>query len=116
MIINNKTMNAMKLKIFGGLLVAMLAITSIAEAQSSTPVINRRQHRQERRITMDARHDRITPMQAHRLRADERQITRERRFAMANGRVNRAERMHMRRQEKRINHTMRRDEHVDMRG
>ncbi len=106
----------MKLKIFGGLLVAMLAITSLAEAQSSTPVINHRQHRQERRIAMDMRHDRITPMQVHRLRADERRINREHRFAMAHGRVNRAERMHMRRRENRINHALRRDERVDMRG
>ncbi|MDB5134593.1 MAG: hypothetical protein JWP37_1196 [Mucilaginibacter sp.] len=35
----------MNIKIFGGLLVATLAITSIAQAQTHTRVINHREHR-----------------------------------------------------------------------
>jgi len=103
----------MKIKIFGGLLVAALAITSIADAQSTTPVINHTRHRQERRITRAVRHGRITRMQAYHLRRDEGRLNRERRMAMADGRMNRAERRHLRHGEKRINHAIRRDERAD---
>ena len=40
----------MKIKILGGLLVAFLAITTVAEAQAPAPLVRHRQHRQERRI------------------------------------------------------------------
>jgi hypothetical protein len=103
----------MKITIFGGLLVAALAITSVAEAQSQTPGIDRVQHRQERHITQEFRHGRITRMQAYRLRREEMRLNRDRRFAMADGRVTRGERRHMRREERRINHAIRRDERAD---
>ena len=50
----------MKINIFGGLLVAALAITSIANAQDRTPVINARQHNQERRINNGVRSGQLT--------------------------------------------------------
>ena len=103
----------MKITILGGLLVAALAITSVANAQSRTPVINHRQHRQERRIAGDVRHGRITRMQAYHLRRDEMRLNRDRRLAMADHRVSPMERRHMRREEKRIHHAIRRDERVD---
>ena len=103
----------MKITILGGLLVAALAITSVADAQSRTPVISHRQHRQERRITRAVRHDRITRMQAYHLRRDEARLSHERRLAMTDGRMNRPERRHLRREEKRIHHAIRRDERVD---
>jgi hypothetical protein len=103
----------MKITIIGGLLVAALAIASAAQAQSRTPGINRTQHRQERRITRDVRHDRITRMQAYHLRRDEMRLDRQRRFAMADHRVNPMERRHLRREERRINHAIRRDERMD---
>jgi len=103
----------MKITIIGGLLVAALAITSAAQAQTRTPGINRTQHRQERRITRDVRHDRITRMQAYHLRRDEMRLDRQRRFAMADHRVNPMERRHLRREERRINHAIRRDERMD---
>ena len=103
----------MKIKILGGLLVAALAITSVADAQSKTPVINHRQYKQEHRITRDVRHGRITRMQAYRLRRREAGLNRERRLALADGRMTHAERRHLRREERRINHAIRRDERVD---
>ncbi len=103
----------MKITIIGGLLVAALAITSVADAQSRTPVINHRQHRQERRITRAVRHDRISRMQAYHLRRDEARLSRDRRMAMADGHISRSERRHLRREERRINRATRRDERVD---
>jgi len=103
----------MKITIFGGLLVAALAIASAADAQSRTPVINRTHHRQERRITRDVRHGRITRMQAYHLRRDEARMNRDRRLALADGRMDRPERRHLRREERRIHHAIRRDERVD---
>ena len=106
----------MKITIVGGLLVAALAIASAANAQSRTPVINRTHHRQERRITWDVRHGRISRMQAYRLRHDEARMNRERRFALADGRMMRPERRHLRREERRIHRTLRRDERADRVG
>jgi hypothetical protein len=103
----------MRVKIFGGLLVALLAITSMANAQTPAPVIKHRQHREERRIARAERHGRITPLQANRLRAREHRIHEERRMAMNSGRYNRFERRHIRRQEKRVNRAIRRDEPMD---
>ena len=58
----------MKIKIFGGLLVAALALTSIAEAQTRTPVINRREHRQAARINQGVRSGELTRGETRHLR------------------------------------------------
>ena len=94
-------------------MVAFLAITSVASAQTRTPVINHRLHRQERRIAMAERHGRITPMQANHMRARDRRIREERRMAMNSGRYNRFERRHIRHQERHINRAIRHDEQMD---
>ena len=67
----------MEIKILGCALVAMLAITSIANAQTRTPVINNRQHRQERRIDQGVRNGELTHNEAHHLRNNEKRISRE---------------------------------------
>jgi hypothetical protein len=103
----------MKLKIFGGLLVAALAITSIAQAQDRTPVINHRQHRQVRRIDQGIRSGELTRNEAHHLRGDERRIGEQRRMAMTDGRMNQAERAHLRREENRTSSAIYRDKHND---
>jgi len=103
----------MKITIAGGLLVAALAIASVADAQSRTPVINRTHHRQERRITRDVRHGRITRMQAYHLRREERRMERERRMALAGHRMDRGERRHLRREEGGINRQLHHDVHAD---
>jgi len=101
----------MKIKILGGLLVAFLALTSVAEAQTRTPVINRREHRQERRINQGVRHHELTRNQAHHLRRKEGHIRAERRMAMANGRMDRNERMHLRHEEHRMSRNIYRAKH-----
>jgi len=101
----------MKITILGGALVALLAITSIANAQTHTPVINRREHRQERRINQGVRSGELTRNEAHNLRHDERHIRNEKRLAMATGRMDGAERRHLRREENRTSRAIYRDKH-----
>ncbi|WP_295669689.1 hypothetical protein [uncultured Mucilaginibacter sp.] len=103
----------MKITIFGGLLVAALAITSMAQAQTHIQGINRMQHKQEHRIAMDVRHRKISRRDAYHLRREEQRLNTEKRMAMADGRVTPAERRHLRREEKKINHTIRHDERKD---
>lgn len=101
----------MKIKILGGVLVAALALTSVAEAQTKTPVINGRQHMQEARINRGVRNGELTRHEARNLRQDERRLTAEKRAYKADGRVTRAERRHMRRQENRISHAIHAKKH-----
>jgi hypothetical protein len=101
----------MKIKIFGGLLVAALAITSIAQAQTHTPVINHREHRQEKRISQGVRSGELTRNEAHHLRADERTIRNDKRIAKADGYVSRAERKNLRHQENKTSRAIYRDKH-----
>jgi hypothetical protein len=106
----------MKIKIFGGLLVAALAITSIANAQAPVPHIkhiNRVERKEDHRIAMDVRKGKITRGQAFHLRNEERRLNEDKRMAMADGRITRGERRHLRREEKRLNRTIRRDERTD---
>jgi hypothetical protein len=101
----------MKIKILGGLLIAALAFTSIAEAQTRTPVINHRQHNQNRRINQGVRSGELTRNEAHHLRRDERHIAMDKRIAKANGHVSRAERQHLRREQNRTSRAIYRDKH-----
>ncbi|HTD41417.1 MAG TPA: hypothetical protein VK671_12400 [Mucilaginibacter sp.] len=103
----------MNIKILGGALVAMLALTSIANAQTRTPVINHRQHTQERRINQGVRSGELTKNEARHLRADERKISRDKRMAKADGHVTGAERRHLRREENRTSRAIYRKKHND---
>jgi len=101
----------MKITIFGGVLAAALAITSIANAQTRTPVINHRQVRQERRINRGVRSGELTRNEAHSLRRGERKIQMDKRMAKADGRVTHGERRHLRREENRMSRAIYRDKH-----
>ena len=103
----------MNIKIFGGILVAALTITSIAEAQTRTPVINHRQHRQERRINQGVRSGELTRREARTLRRDERKIRNDKRMAKADGRVTPAERRHIRREQNHASRSIYRKKHND---
>lgn len=104
----------MKIKIFGGLLVAALAVTSIAQAQTRTPIITERQHAQDRRIDRGIRHHELTRREAYQLRENERNISRYKRMAMADGRITRAERRHLRYLENRASRAIYRDRHNEL--
>ena len=101
----------MKIKILGGLLVAMIAITSMAEAQTRTPVINHRHRVQEHRINQGVRSHELTRNETRHLRSRERTIARDRRMARADGHVTHAERSHLRREENRTSRAIYRDKH-----
>ena len=101
----------MKIKIFGGLLIAALAITSIAQAQTRTPVINHRQRNQERRINQGVRSGELTRNETHHLRADENRISRTKRMDKASGHVTHAERKQLRHEENRTSRAIYRDKH-----
>jgi hypothetical protein len=103
----------MNIKILGGALVAILAVTTIANAQTRTPVINQRQHKQERRINQGVRSGELTRAEARHLRADERKISRDKRMAKADGHVTNAERRHLRREENRTSRSIYRKKHND---
>jgi hypothetical protein len=101
----------MKATIFGGLLIAALGITSIAQAQTRTPVINHRQHNQERRINEGVRSGRLTHGEAHHLRADENRISRQKNRYKESGHVTTGERRQLRHEENRTSRAIYRDKH-----
>ncbi|HEY2584036.1 MAG TPA: hypothetical protein VGI43_19660 [Mucilaginibacter sp.] len=103
----------MKIKIFGGLLIAALAVTSIAQAQTHTPVINQRQRNQERRINQGVRSGQLTRNEAHYLRTDERRIAMTKHMDKASGRVTPGERSQLRHEENRTSRAIYRDKHND---
>jgi hypothetical protein len=101
----------MKINILGGFLVATLAITSIANAQDRTPVINARQHNQERRINNGVRSGQLTRNETRHVRNDERRIRSEKRITKASGHVTPRQRTMLRHQENRTSRTIYRDKH-----
>jgi uncharacterized membrane protein YebE (DUF533 family) len=101
----------MKINIFGGLLVAALAITSIANAQDRTPVISARQHNQERRINQGVRSGQLTRNETRHVRNDERRIRAEKRIARADGHVSHNERRAIRHDQNRTSRVIYRDKH-----
>ena len=101
----------MKIKILGGVLVAVLALTSVAQAQTHTPMINHREHRQERRINQGVRDGQLTMNEANHLRTREAKLNRDKRMARADGRVTVAERRHLRREENRTSRAIYRKKH-----
>jgi hypothetical protein len=92
----------MKISIFGGVLIAALAVASFAQAQTNTPSINKRQRSQENRITNGAQSGDLTVAERQHLRDEERQIRDEKRAARADGHVSYAEKRQIGRDEKRL--------------
>jgi len=98
-------------KIFGAVVIAALAFTSAAQAQTHTPVINHEQRKIERRINQGVRSGELTRTEARHLRRADMRLEREKRLAMADGKMTYAERRHIRRQERRLARAINRDEH-----
>lgn len=101
----------MKIKILGSLLVAVLALTSLAEAQTKTLVINIRERNQTHRINSGVKHGQLTHVEAHHLRHAEHRLAMEKRIAKADGHVSHAERKHLRHEENRLSRNIRHDKH-----
>jgi hypothetical protein len=103
----------MSIKIFGGLLVGMIAITSMAKAQTRTPVINHREHNQERRINQGVRSGQLTRKETKNVRGDERSIRAQKQADKASGKVTAADRTQLRHEENKTSRTIYRDKHND---
>ncbi|WP_158829610.1 hypothetical protein [Mucilaginibacter lacusdianchii] len=99
----------MKAKIFGSLLIAVLAITSVAQAQTRNPYVR------QQRIEQGIRHGQITHTEAVALHRQQIQLERERRMALADGRLTRFERKHLQREEARLSYAVERSKHNDFR-
>jgi len=101
----------MKLKIFGAVMVAVLATASIASAQTHTPYINQRQHAEDHRINQGVRNGEITHREATHLRNNERRIAMAKHNARRNGYVSPRERRHIMRMENRNSRAIYRAKH-----
>jgi hypothetical protein len=99
----------MKAKIFGSLLVAVLAITSAAQAQTRNPYM------QQQRVEQGIRHGQITRHEAVAIHRQQIQIDRERHMAMADGRITPRERMRLQKEEDRLSYAIARSKHNDRR-
>ncbi len=93
----------MKMKLAGGLLTAVLAFTSMAQAQTKTPLITAREHNQTARIKEGINSGELTHREARNLSRREKSLRRGIRKAYADGHVSRRERRKLLRKEGRIN-------------
>ncbi len=96
----------MKINVSGGVLVALIALASIANAQNNKPLADHRQLRQERRINQGVRSGELTRHEAHELRKDEKHIRDEKRYARTG-----ADRRQIRRDERKTSRAIYRDKH-----
>ena len=102
----------MKTKILGGLLmIAVLAITSAAKADTVTGIQHHKKHRLEHRLKADVRKGEITRVDAKHFRKEAKRIHEEKRMAMANGTYTPAERMKIHHEKKMLKRDIYRDEH-----
>ena len=100
----------MKTKIFGGLfLVAVLAITSVAKANTVTNA-QHRHHKFEHRLKRDVSNGEITRAEAKSYHHEAKRIHEEKRMAKANGTFTPAEHQHIRQEKRMLSRNLRREE------
>jgi uncharacterized membrane protein YebE (DUF533 family) len=90
---------------------ATLMGCSFAWAQAETPVIDKRQAHQERRIAQGAASGQLTPRETAQLNRRETRIAKEEAAAKADGTVTQAERRHLRHDEKHASKAIHRKKH-----
>ncbi|MBS7564520.1 hypothetical protein KHS38_08885 [Mucilaginibacter sp. Bleaf8] len=98
----------MKAKILGSLLVAIVAVTSIAKAQSRVPYIKYRERVQDERIHYGVRTGELTRHEAVALRRQEMKLDRDRRIALADGRITPHERRYLQREANKLSYNIHR--------
>jgi hypothetical protein len=84
---------------------------AMAWAQTDTPVIDKRQARQERRITQGVASGQLTPRETAQLNRRETKITNDEAAAKADGKVTQAERQHLRHEENRASKAIHHKKH-----
>src|SRR5580765_7539694 len=96
------------------LTVAVLTALSLpAIAQTSTPQIDQRQDRQERRIEQGVRSGELTPREAARLERGQARIRQMERQALADGHISRRERAAIDREQEKQNELIAKLKHND---
>jgi lipopolysaccharide export LptBFGC system permease protein LptF len=85
--------------IFASILAITMGFVSVTLAQTNTPVINKRERNQERRIRQGERSGELTPKEANKLQTEQNQIRQQKRADKATGNVTPAERKTLRKEE-----------------
>jgi hypothetical protein len=98
---------------------AGLSMTTYAHGNTNsnnkTPGINRRQHRQQKRIFNGANSGQLTKRETIKLEKEQREIRHDKREAKADGDVTRKERISLHRQQHRASHHIYRAKHNNRR-
>jgi hypothetical protein len=89
----------------------ILTAGSILFAQDSTPVVDKRQKRQQARVQQGVAAGEVTRAEARRLRAEQRHIRRAERRAKADGEVSNRERARLQRKQNKASRDIRRQKH-----
>jgi DNA-binding transcriptional regulator of glucitol operon len=93
------------------LVTATLMGCAMAWAQTETPVIDKRQARQERRIAQGVASGQLTPKETAQLNRREARIANDEASAKADGKVTQAERQHLRHEENRASKAIHHKKH-----
>lgn len=88
-----------------------LAASSFVFAQDNTPVVDKRQRKQQARIAQGVASGEVNRAEARRLRAEQRHIRRAERRAKADGEVTNRERARLQRKQNKANRDIRRQKH-----
>lgn len=89
----------------------MIITAGILRAQDNTPVVDKRQHRQQARIKQGVASGEVTRPEAARLKAEQRSVRRSERRAKADGQVTGRERAKLNRKQNRVSRDVRRQKH-----
>lgn len=95
---------------------ATLWLSSPAEARPYDPGVNARQHHQQQRIGQGVRSGALTPGETRRLEREQRHIRQEERAYLSDGRLTRAERADLHRDQNRASRHIWQEKHDAQRG
>ena len=101
----------MKMSIITGVLAMAFAVSSVAQAQTKTPGVTKRQAKQSVRINNGVQNGSLTLAEALRLRAGERDIRQDKRLAKADGKVTLAERANIQHEQNQVSRAIYRKKH-----
>ena len=97
--------------IAAGLILAFLGLTSVTNAQTKTPNINKRQERQQERIAQGVKSGELTAKETEHLEAREAKIQHDKKEAKADGKVTGKERAKLEREENRTSRAIHSQKH-----
>ena len=98
--------------LFAALFLAVVLVGSAA-AQTATPRVDAREHRQQARIKQGVKSGELTPAETRRLEVQQGKIKADEMSAKADGKVTPAERRKLTKEQNKANRTIRRLKHND---